>query len=44
MQLTPNKATILITEDDREVRNYLELSLSCRGYAVHHTRKTARRY
>ncbi len=36
MQLTPNKATILITEEDREVRNYLELTLSCRGYAVRH--------
>jgi two-component system response regulator AtoC len=28
--------TILIRESDREVRNYLELSLTCRGYGVRH--------
>ena len=37
MQLTTSKkVTILIRESDREVRNYLELSLTCRGYAVRH--------
>ena len=37
MQLaTTKKVTILIRESDREVRNYLELSLTCRGYGVRH--------
>jgi two-component system response regulator AtoC len=34
VQLTTKAVKLLITEDEREVRNYLELSLKCRGYAV----------
>ena len=36
MQLTTKTVNILITEDEFEVRNYLELSLRCRGYGVQH--------
>jgi two-component system response regulator AtoC len=36
LQLTSKTINILITEDEREVRKYLELSLKCRGYSVQH--------
>jgi two-component system, NtrC family, response regulator AtoC len=36
LQLTTKTVNILITEDEFEVRNYLELSLRCRGYGVQH--------
>lgn len=34
MQPTNNGRTILLAEDDSEVRNYLELALRCQGYTV----------
>ncbi|MEP6539241.1 MAG: sigma-54 dependent transcriptional regulator [Bryobacteraceae bacterium] len=34
MQNTKNGKTILVAEDDSEVRSYLEMALSCDGYSV----------
>ena len=36
MHTTKRAASILVAEDEPEVRNYLELSLRCRGYTVRH--------
>src|SRR5712692_3868129 len=34
MQTTLNRRTILVAEDEPEVRNYLEMALRCQGYGV----------
>jgi two-component system response regulator AtoC len=36
VQSAKQSASILVAEDELEVRNYLELSLRCRGYTVKH--------
>src|ERR1017187_3584441 len=37
MQITKNSRTILVAEDELEVRGYLEMALKCLGYSVEMT-------